>query len=135
MVQGYQRLGEIGDGDRHIVRSIQVPDPTLQQLHRFPKAMLCEIDPHHDRESIIQAAFPWPLWKDNARCPVGRDLELSLRQPPLRLHRWQPPWVDPKALALHLLFHLMQRELGRRTISSRQFDLDQLAVSPRKLLE
>src|SRR5436309_1951597 len=135
MVQGYQRLGEIGNGDRHIGRSIQVPAKAVQQLQRFPKAPLCEIDPHHDRESIIQAAFPCPLWKDNARCPLGRDLELSLRQPALRLHRRQPTWVNPKALALHQLFHLVQRELGRRTISSGQFDLYQLGVSPRKQIE
>src|SRR5437899_6054730 len=118
MVQGDQRLGEIRDGDRQIGRSIQVPAKAVQQRERFPKAPLCKIDLYHDRESIIQAAFPCSLWKDDARGPPGRRFELSLRQPALRLHRWQPIRVDLKALALHQLFHLVQRELGRWTSSS-----------------
>ena len=58
LVQRHQILGEKGDGDRDIGRSIQVLAPAFQQFQRLPPAQLCEIHPDHDRESVIQAIIP-----------------------------------------------------------------------------
>src|SRR5260221_3166084 len=78
---------------------------------------------------MIHAAFPWPLWKDDPRGPVGCLPELSLRQLPVRSYRRQPAPVVRISLIFFQLFKPVQRLLDSRQISSRQLDLHQADVS------